>query len=98
MAQMAKYDIQKQYIDASSHLQMQKTALESAKNMRIAYEKELKTIKFDFERTNRGWKQSRREAARFSLPNLRNYKRNGKVSRSGILKRYDKTKRHKRSD
>jgi HlyD family type I secretion membrane fusion protein len=53
MAQMAKYDIQKQYIDASSHLQMQKTALESAKNMRIAYEKELETIKFDFERTNR---------------------------------------------
>jgi hemolysin D len=53
MAEMAKYDIQKQYIDASSHLQMQKTALESAKNMRIAYEKELETVKFDFERTNR---------------------------------------------
>jgi hemolysin D len=53
MAEMGKYDIQKQYIDASSHLQMQKTALESAKNMRIAYEKELETVKFDFERTNR---------------------------------------------
>jgi hemolysin D len=53
MAEMAKYDIQKQYIDASSHLQMQKTALESSKNMRIAYEKELETVKFDFERTNR---------------------------------------------
>jgi HlyD family type I secretion membrane fusion protein len=53
IAEMAKYDIQKQYIDASSHLQMQKTALESAKNMRIAYEKELETVKFDFERTNR---------------------------------------------
>jgi hemolysin D len=53
IAEVSKYDIQKQYIDASSHLQMQKTALEAAKNMRIAYEKELEMIKFDFERTNR---------------------------------------------
>jgi HlyD family secretion protein/adhesin transport system membrane fusion protein len=53
MAEIAKYDIEKQYIDASSHLQMQKTALESAKNTRIAYEKELETVKFNFERTNR---------------------------------------------
>ncbi|GHT97436.1 HlyD family type I secretion periplasmic adaptor subunit [Alphaproteobacteria bacterium] len=53
LAEMDKYDIQKQYIDASSNLQMQKTTLESAKNMRIAYEKELETVKFDFERTNR---------------------------------------------
>jgi hemolysin D len=53
MAEMAKYDIQKQYIDASSHLQMQKTSLAAARNMRIAYEKELETIKCDFERTNR---------------------------------------------
>ncbi|MDR2781676.1 MAG: HlyD family secretion protein [Holosporaceae bacterium] len=53
MAEIAKYDIQKQYIDASSHLQMQKTALEVAKNIRIAYEKELETLRFDFERTNR---------------------------------------------
>ncbi|MDR0556103.1 MAG: HlyD family secretion protein [Holosporaceae bacterium] len=53
MAEMAKYNIQKQYIDASSHLQMQKTSLAAARNMRIAYEKELETIKCDFERANR---------------------------------------------
>lgn len=53
LAQLSKYDIQKQYIDASSHLQIQITSLKAAKNMRIAYEQELKTIKHDFERTNR---------------------------------------------
>lgn len=53
LAQLSKYDMQKQYIDASSHLQIQITSLKAAKNMRIAYEQELGTIKHDFERTNR---------------------------------------------
>ena len=53
LAEMSKYDIQKQYIDASSHLQMQKNALEAAKNTRVAHEKKLETAIFDFERTNR---------------------------------------------
>lgn len=53
ISQMSKYDMQKQYIDASSHLQMQITALRAAKNMRIAYEQELATVKHEFERTNR---------------------------------------------
>jgi polyhydroxyalkanoate synthesis regulator phasin len=45
-------DTAKDYLDRLMEL-IQKTALEAAKNMRIAYEKELEMIKFDFERTNR---------------------------------------------